>query len=72
MEGDLIFRNLYLESSRSDASTYYEMLNILIELMICSEYWSEYDVPIGIHDRIRSAVENATGLKAEEIKEATK
>lgn len=38
-----------------------ELLSVLLELKECSEYWSEYDVPVGIHDRINSAIAKATG-----------
>jgi hypothetical protein len=38
-----------------------EMLKVLIELQECSEYWSEYDVPLGIHYRIKVAIAKAKG-----------
>jgi hypothetical protein len=37
-----------------------EMLNVLKELYESSRYWSDYDVPLGIADRIKEAI-----LKAE-------
>jgi hypothetical protein len=40
-----------------DASS--EMLAVLEELEECSEYWSEYFVPIGIVDRIKAAIQCA-------------
>ena len=46
-----------------------EMLEVLIELMEFAEYWSEYDEPIGIHDRMRNAIEKASGRKWNEIKD---
>ena len=39
-----------------------EMLDILMELFESAEYWSEYDVPIGIVDNIKNTIEHATGL----------
>ena len=35
------------------------LLAVLKELQDSSEYWSEYDVPLGIVDRIRSAIAKA-------------
>lgn len=32
---------------------------VLRELAECSQYWSEYDVPLGIHDRIAAALAKA-------------
>jgi len=32
-----------------------------LELAECSQYWSDYDVPIGIHDRIVAALAKAAG-----------
>jgi hypothetical protein len=46
-----------------------DLLEVLIEVMARAEYWSEYYVPVGIHDRIKNAVEKATGRTAEEVKE---
>ena len=31
-------------------------LAVLLELKESAEYWSEYDVPIGIHERIDEAI----------------
>lgn len=36
-----------------------EMLAVLKELSESSDYWSEYDVPIGISDRIRAVIAKA-------------
>jgi hypothetical protein len=33
-----------------------EMREVLIELLESAEYWSEYDVPLGIVDRMKEAV----------------
>jgi hypothetical protein len=38
-----------------------ELLAVLKELQESASYWSEYDVPIGIVDRINTAIANATG-----------
>lgn len=37
-----------------------DMFNVLSELQESAEYWSEYDVPIGIVDRIKNALDKAT------------
>jgi len=36
-----------------------DMYAVLRELAECSEYWSEYYVPLGIHDRIAAALAKA-------------
>ena len=36
-----------------------DMYAVLKELAECSQYWSEYDVPLGIHDRIAAALAKA-------------
>lgn len=36
-----------------------DMYAVLQELAECSQYWSEYDVPLGIHDRIAAALAKA-------------
>ena len=36
-----------------------DMYAVLKELAGCSQYWSEYDVPLGIHDRIADALAKA-------------
>jgi uncharacterized coiled-coil DUF342 family protein len=33
-----------------------KMREVLTELQQCSEYWSEYVVPLGIHERIKEAL----------------
>ena len=38
-----------------------DMHAVLKELAECSQYWSEYDVPLGIHDRIAAALAKAGG-----------
>ena len=37
------------------------MLEVLEEIEECSRYWSEYDVPLGLHDRIQAAIAKARG-----------
>ena len=37
------------------------MLAMLQELRECAEYWSEYDVPVGIVERLDSVIKQATG-----------
>ncbi len=38
-----------------------ELLAVCQELEQSASYWSEYDVPLGIVDRIKSAIAKATG-----------
>jgi hypothetical protein len=38
-----------------------DMLEVLEELDECASYWSQYDVPVGIHDRIKLAIAKAKG-----------
>ncbi len=38
-----------------------ELLAVLQELAESAEYWSEYDVPVGIVDRINDAIAKAGG-----------
>ena len=38
-----------------------EMLNMLIELSESAQYWSEYDVPLGIVDRLNAVISKAKG-----------
>jgi hypothetical protein len=59
--------NAYLRAANSDGAELLQSLlaereqlrAVLKELSDCSEYWSEYDVPIGIHDRINAALRQA-------------
>ena len=39
------------------------LLEVLKELQECSAYWSEYYVPIGIHDRIQAAIASVESLQ---------
>lgn len=38
-----------------------ELLAVLHELQESAAYWSEYDVPLGITERINAAIAKATG-----------
>lgn len=38
-----------------------DLYAVLSELEECSEYWSEYEVPLGIAERIKSALQKARG-----------
>jgi hypothetical protein len=38
-----------------------EMRSVLTELQECAAYWSEYDVPLGIHERIDNAIKKSRG-----------
>lgn len=38
-----------------------DMYAVLKEVAECSQYWSDYDVPLGIHDRIVAALAKAGG-----------
>jgi hypothetical protein len=40
-----------------------DLLAVCKEMLECSEYWSEYDVPVAVEDRIRAAVERAGGAE---------
>ena len=42
------------------------MFDLLIELKECAQYWSEYDVPLGIVDRLNNVIEKATKLDNKE------
>lgn len=39
-----------------------DLLEVLKELEECAGYWSEYDVPLGIVDRIRAAIAKAEAV----------
>jgi hypothetical protein len=38
-----------------------KMLAVLEELDECAAYWSEYDVPLGLHERIKAAIKAGRG-----------
>lgn len=44
---------------QNEKSAAHDMLNVLLELQESASYWSEYDVPIGIVDRINAAINKA-------------
>lgn len=44
-----------------------DMLSVLLELQESASYWSEYDVPIGIVDRINSVIGKAMVQEGERI-----
>lgn len=37
-----------------------DMLNVLLELQESASYWSQYDVPLGIVEKINNAIKKAT------------
>jgi len=41
-----------------------DLLAVVKELEESAGYWGEYDVPVGIVDRLRAAIFKATGVKA--------
>lgn len=41
-----------------------DLISVLCELQESASYWSEYDVPLGIVDRINAAIKRATGVAA--------
>lgn len=57
-DGDMCWSD---DVARLEAS-HARLLEVLKELQECSEYWSEYFVPLGIHDRIRDAIKRAEAL----------
>ena len=48
-------------SSNGIQEAFSEMLAVLKDLQESAAYWSEYDVPIGIVDRINAAIKKAEG-----------
>ena len=38
-----------------------DMLDMLIELQESAQYWSEYDVPLGIVDKLNAVISKAKG-----------
>jgi hypothetical protein len=43
-------------------------LAVLLELKDCSDYWSEYFVPIGIHERIDEAIQQLLAQPEQQVK----
>ena len=37
------------------------MLAMLLELQECADYWSEYDVPLGLKERLDTVIRKARG-----------
>ena len=58
-EGDMCWSE---DVARLEAS-HELMFEVLKELQECSEYWSEYFVPLGIHDRIKNAIKAAEDIE---------
>jgi hypothetical protein len=56
------------DSSKEIQEAFSEMLAVLKDLAESAAYWGEYDVPIGIVDRINAAIKKAEGCKNEEQK----
>ena len=57
-------QDLQMTISKDDAALIAaapEVLAVLEELRESASYWSEYDVPLGIVDRIESAIRKARG-----------
>ena len=51
----------YLEADACLIAAAPDMLAVLEELRESASYWSEYDVPLGIVERIESAIRKARG-----------
>ena len=47
------------DTSQAILAAFPEMLTVLKDLQESAVYWSEYDVPLGIVDRINAAIEKA-------------
>ena len=52
-----------MDAEQDDICIYEGLLNVCEELQESAAYWSEYDVPIGIVDRLNSAIEFAYGVE---------
>lgn len=63
----LVVANMVMQLDDSDSfnasliSASPDMISVLEELEESASYWSEYDVPLGIVDRIRAAIAKARG-----------
>jgi len=44
-------------------------LDVLLELKDCSDYWSEYFVPLGIHERIDDATKELLAQPDQDIRQ---
>jgi hypothetical protein len=58
---DMVFSNEISAELRRLHEVNVELLTIIKDLQESAGYWSEYDVPLGIVDRINAAVKKATG-----------
>lgn len=52
---------------KQDDDVITQMLAVLQELQECSEYWSEYHVPVGIHERIANAIKATVGYNEKNL-----
>lgn len=59
LESDLRAKQAISKANATQPSVNQELLAVLKELEESSSYWGEYDVPLGIHDRIKQAIANA-------------
>ncbi len=50
-----------LEEMQRRWNAHDQLVAVLRELAESASYWGEYDVPLGIVDRINTAIKNATG-----------
>ncbi len=49
----------YVQTLSNVTTIYQQMLEALEEVDECAAYWSEYDVPLGLRDRIKAAIAKA-------------
>lgn len=56
------WRNAVRDAQKGN-DAFSQMLKVLEEVKECSYYWSEYDVPLGLHERIDNALKAARGEK---------
>ena len=50
-----------IEDNARIAAAAPDLLSVCKELAECAAYWSEYDVPLGIVERLNAAIANAEG-----------
>ena len=58
--------SLGLSTSAIESGVIEDMLKMLVEIQEYSEYWSEYDVPLGIKDRLDNVIKKI--LKTNDLK----